>query len=207
MAIPTALSLFRYAAWALALGCACAFAWADESDHDHAHDHGRIYPGPVEMETADAAKLQEQLPPLPAGVAELRFRDLFRMPVGERGLEFSEVAQGLAGRRVRILGYMVREDQPVPGRLLLAPFPFTLLTTEYGPCEDLPATVVHVHASSDLAQPVPFTPGLLLLTGVLDLGNRDEPDGRISAVRLRLDAPEPAAAAGPVPLAASSDHS
>ena len=36
-------------------------------------------------------------------------------------------------------------------------------------------------------QVVPHTPQLLLLTGTLQIGNRPEPGGRISAVRLTLD--------------------
>jgi hypothetical protein len=35
---------------------------------------------------------------------------------------------------------------------------------------------------------LPHTPGLLLLTGRLELGSREEPDGRVSTVRLVLDA-------------------
>jgi hypothetical protein len=42
-------------------------------------------------------------------------------------------------------------------------------------------------------QPVPYTPGLMLLTGTLSVGNRPEPDGRISLVRLELDPPSPGA--------------
>ena len=38
-------------------------------------------------------------------------------------------------------------------------------------------------------EPVPHTPGLLLLTGTLSVGNKPEPDGRISTVRLTLDQP------------------
>jgi hypothetical protein len=34
-----------------------------------------------------------------------------------------------------------------------------------------------------------LTPGLLLLTGTLSIGNRTEADGRISTVRLQLDPP------------------
>jgi hypothetical protein len=89
-----------------------------------------IYAPPVKMTSADAMDMPGFLPPLPAGVQDLRFGEIYQTPVGDRGLEFSEKAQTLAGHRVRLLGYMVREDLPARGRLLLAPFPFTLFTRE-----------------------------------------------------------------------------
>jgi hypothetical protein len=36
---------------------------------------------------------------------------------------------------------------------------------------------------------VPFVPGILMVEGVLGVGDRDEPDGRRSLVRLQLDWP------------------
>lgn len=162
----------------------------------------RIYAPPVDMETADAALDRDgnELPPLPEGIEQLRFREIFELPVGPRGLEYSDRTRTLEGQRVRVLGFMVREDQPVRGRLLLAPFPFTLFTGEYGHAEDLPATVVHVHLTEDSNRFVPFTPGLLLLTGILETGNEEEPDGRVSTLRLRLDPPAPTASAATSPV-------
>jgi hypothetical protein len=176
--------LFLVAACSLAV--AGAPRWCPAAD-----DSFRIYAPPVDMVTADVALERDArlLPPLPEGVTPLRFRDLHQMPVGPRGLEFSERALALNGQRVRMLGFMVREDIPVRGRLLLAPYNFTLFTAEYGHAEDLPPSVVHVHLTEETNHRVPFTPGLLLLTGVLELGNLEEPDGRVSAIRLRLDPP------------------
>jgi hypothetical protein len=135
------------------------------------------------------------LPPLPEGVAALRFREFFRPP-GRKGLEYADRLRALEGQRVRILGFMVRQDEPRAGLFLLAPRPVTLHESEYGPCDDLPPAVLHVHMPErDRAAPVAHTPGLLLLTGRLRLGNRLEADGRLSSVRLELEAP-PAKAAG-----------
>jgi hypothetical protein len=128
------------------------------------------------------------LPPLPADVAELKFSDFFK-PIGARGLEFSDRLRALAGRRVRILGYMVRQSQPVSHQFLLTPVPLALHESEYGFAEDMPATVLHVTVQTNLPATVSYTPGLLLLTGTLSIGNRPEPDGRISTVRLALDLP------------------
>lgn len=155
--------------------------------------------------------LTNTLPPLPPGVIDLKFSEFFRQPIGPRGLEYTDRLRSLEGRRIRILGYMVRQDQPVARRFLLSPVSQTLHQEEYGPCDDLPATTVHVCTSAESPTNTPFTPGLLLLTGKLSLGNRTEADGRISTVRLELDAPTPeqqsqaahAAAARPV---GQSDH-
>jgi hypothetical protein len=126
------------------------------------------------------------LPPLPEGVSALEFSEFFSRPVGPRGLELSEKLRGLHGKRVRILGHMVRRDAAPPGTLILTPHPVQLHDFEYGLADDLPPNALHVTVP-DLAGEVPYTPGLLLLTGRLEIGNREEKDGRISVVRLLLD--------------------
>jgi hypothetical protein len=129
------------------------------------------------------------LPPLPPGVSELKFGEFFRWPIGPRGLEYTGKLRSLEGRRIRILGYMVRQEQPVPHRFMLAPRPVNLHEDEFGFCDDLPAAVLHVLIDASAPAEPPFTPGLLLLTGTLSVGNRTEPDGRVSTVRLQLDPP------------------
>ena len=131
------------------------------------------------------------LPPLPPGVTELKFSDFFRQPIGPRGLEFTDRLRSLEGRRIRILGYMVRHDQPAERCFLLAPLPLTLHEREYGHADDLPAATLHVLTTPEAPAQTPYTPGLLLLTGRLSLGNRVEADGRTSVVRLQLDPPTP----------------
>ena len=128
-------------------------------------------------------------PPLPPDVTELKFNEFFRQPIGPRGLDFSEKLRSLEGRRIRILGYMVRQDQPAEHCFLLAPVPLTLHEDEYGLADDLPATALHVFTTADAPARTPYTPGLLLLTGKLSLGNQTETDERISIVRLKLDPP------------------
>lgn len=129
------------------------------------------------------------LPPLPPGVTELKFSEFFRQPIGPRGLEYTAKLRALDGRRIRILGYMVRQATPTEHCFLLANHPITVNEAEYGLCDDLPASAVHVFTTADAPANTPFTPGPLLLTGTLRVGNRVETDGRVSAVRLFLDAP------------------
>lgn len=135
----------------------------------------------------------DRLPPPPAGVTELRFSEFFRRPAGPLGLELTDTLRNLAGQRVRLLGFMVRQTKPSPGIAILAPFALSTNEYEYGLADDFPPNVVFVEVPrfTDLA--VPHTPGPLVLTGTLELGRREEADGRVSLVRLRLDPdPEPA---------------
>jgi hypothetical protein len=134
-----------------------------------------------------------KLPPAPAGVTDLEFAEIFRTPAGPRGLEFTDKARRLAGQRVRILGFMVRQGVPSPGVLILAPYAMTTAEAEYGLCDDLPPAVVFVPVPQFADLAVPYTRGPLVLTGRLELGPHEEADGRISQVRLLLD-PEPATA-------------
>ena len=170
-----------------------------------------------------------ELPPLPEGVEELKFGEMFRTPISDRGLELTDKLQTLHGKRVRVLGHMVYESVTdcnscvgavaatpppgvkkrrigvpalsscvVPGRLLLAPGMIMLNHAHYGLADDLPPQTIFVRVPDKRFETVPFTPGPMLLTGVLQVGNQQEPDGRISVVRLVLDPPPaPAAEASP----------
>ncbi len=135
---------------------------------------------------------KNQLPPARAGVTELKFADFYVMPVGPRGLEMTEKLKDLNGRRVRILGFMVRQARPSPGIAILASYAQVTNEGDYGLCDDLPPAVLFVDVPKYHDIAVPYSPGPLLLTGRLELGARQEADGRISYVRLFLDpAPEP----------------
>ena len=137
--------------------------------------------------------IAEAVPPRPADVTELKFTEFFVSPIGERGLTLTDKLRGLDGKRVRILGYMARQEQPVPGMFLFNAIPVRLNEEHYGLADDLPAATLFVFVPRNRDQVVPPTPGLMLLTGTLSVGNREEADGRISTVRLALEMPEPAA--------------
>lgn len=141
---------------------------------------------------ADALALrleeQDRLPPVPADVAELKFGDVFERPAGPAGLKITDAVRRLDGKRVRLLGFMVRQQRPTPGMILFAPFPLVTSEDEYGLADDLPPQLFFVSVPKYRDIAVPFTPGPLLLTGTLSLGPREEADGRVSHLRLQLDA-------------------
>lgn len=146
-----------------------------------------------------------QLPPPPEGVSDLHFNEFFRTPVGPLGLELTQRLSDLSGKRVRILGYQVKQSRPTPWTLLLAPMPLVNNEVEFGLAEDLPPNVVRVFVPRDHRPVVPHSNGLLLLTGRLEVGDREEPDGKHSLVRLHLDRDTQPPADSPKPLSASDE--
>lgn len=130
---------------------------------------------------------EEAPPPLPAGVAELSFDEFYRMPIGPRGLEPTPKLMQLNGARVRLIGHMVREEEPIPGLFMLAPMPVQLAELADGPADQLPASTVFVHMPpQDREVVLPYRPGRWALVGTLETGAREEANGRISYVRLKL---------------------
>lgn len=161
--------------------------------HDPAHAHG-VAARPWTL--ADLALIRQlraprEVPPLPPGTVQLKFSDFFERPAGPRGLVPTARLRALEGQRVRLLGYMVQQDLPLPGRFLLAQRPVILAERADGAADDLPPDVVYVQFPALSARRVvPYAPGLLLVEGQLRVGAADEPDGRVSYVRLELELPE-----------------
>lgn len=162
-------------------------------------------------------------PPAPEGVIDISFEDFYKMPIGPRGMEFTDKIKALDGKRVRLAGFQVAEmvgvcnaepdagsparkaramfEASVPGRVMLTPMPDSVNFNHYGLCEDLPPQVAFVTVPELFGQAVPQHPGPLLVTGTLSLGNKSEPDGRVSSVRITLD---PAVTANPSSTAFSA---
>ena len=127
---------------------------------------------------------------LPAleGTTDLKFRDFYVLPVGPKGLVPSKRLLDLAGQSVRVIGYMARQEQPSAGIAVVAPLPVVLGDEDESFSDDLPVTAIYVHlAEADRDRSLPWMPGLLSFTGVLQLGAMRESDGRMSLVRLQLD--------------------
>jgi hypothetical protein len=105
----------------------------------------------------------------------------------------SAKATALAGQRVRLVGFMAEMEMPIPGAFYLVPQPVECDEAGGGTADLMPTSVL-VISESARGQVVPHVPGALDVTGVLEVGNRAGPDGRMSAFRLRLDR---GAASGP----------
>ena len=86
---------------------------------------------------------------------------------------------------------MARQSTPVPGLLVLSPLPVELGDEDESLSDDLPVTATFVHLAAGQAQvAVPYLPGLLQFTGILQVGPSGEADGHVSSFRLLLDTPD-----------------
>ena len=135
------------------------------------------------------AQPQVTTPVLARPVTELRFRDFFRSPLGPAGLEISDKLRQADGQTVRLVGYMVQQQNAVAGRFMLTPRPVQMSENADGDADDLPASTVMVYLDPGLQDwVVPYVRGLVTVNGKLNVSRHEETDGRVSWVRLQLDA-------------------
>ena len=121
-------------------------------------------------------------------VRQLKFADFFVQPVGARGLTITDTLRAADGQTVRLVGYMVSQEQPTAGRFLLTPRPMRLSEHADGDADDLPPATVHVFLDpTQRDRVVEHQPGLIALSGRLEVGRAEDAAGRVSWVRLRLD--------------------
>jgi hypothetical protein len=133
--------------------------------------------------------VRKELGAPPAGVTELKFRDVFELPVGPKGLQPTDKLLSLDGKRVRIVGYMAQQHAPSKGVFLLSPLPVLLGDEDESLADDLPASAILIELPKSRDVPIPPLPGLLQLTGTLRVGMRTDPaSGRATPAQLVLDA-------------------
>src|SRR5262249_13240646 len=116
----------------------------------------------------------------------LSFKEFFE--ASPRELKASEKLLSLNGKRVRMTGYMARMERQILGAFYLVPHP-VVCDEEGGGTSDLPVENVLVLVRSAKGKEISFIPRPLEVTGILEVGNREEQDGRVSAIRLTLDGP------------------
>ena len=142
-----------------------------------------------------------------AAPVDLKFSQFFKSPIGPAGLELSDTLRGADGRAVRLVGYMVAQEQARPGRFWLTPRPVRMSEHADGEADDLPAATVTVLLDpAQRERLVAHRDGLVTLTGTLSVGRAEDESGRVSWIRLQLppdalqaqpsDAAEPAPADG-----------
>ena len=131
-------------------------------------------------------------------VLTLKFSDFHRLPVGPRGVEFSPTLLAAHGRTVRLVGYMVANEQAQPGRLLLTPRPASVSEHADGDADDLPpSTVLVLLPPARASEWLPHQDGLIECIGTLSVGRVEDQDGRVSWVRLQLPDGAPPTPASP----------
>ncbi|HVO11355.1 MAG TPA: hypothetical protein VMX54_11495 [Vicinamibacteria bacterium] len=122
-------------------------------------------------------------PPVP-----LSFREFFEP--SPRELRPSARLLSLAGKRVKLVGFMAEMESPPTGGFYLCAAPVTA-TEAGGGTADLPPDAVFVVVKSAAGKPLQHIARPLEVTGVLELGPVTHEDGRVSSLRVLLDGPAP----------------
>jgi hypothetical protein len=94
----------------------------------------------------------------------------------------------LHGRRVRLVGFMARMEVAPRGGFYLCPSPVSADESGAGTA-DLPVESVFVVMRSARGREVPYRRGVLEVTGVLQVRNHAEEDGRVTPFQVLLDGP------------------
>jgi hypothetical protein len=123
--------------------------------------------------------------PLPS--TPLKFSELLVLKAGG-ALEPSDKLKSLVGKRVTIVGFMAKMERLPAGSFFLQPRPVVADESGAGSA-DLTPDAIRVIVRSAKGQPLEHIPRALSVTGVLELGAREEPDGLPSFIRIILDGP------------------
>lgn len=114
-------------------------------------------------------------------------QDFFQLPIGPRGLVITEGLRQAQGTVVRLTGYVVQQEVATLGQFLLTPRPVRMSQHADGEADDLPPATLFVRLDANQQDwAVAHARGLVEVTGTLDVGRREELDGRVSWFRLQL---------------------
>lgn len=119
-------------------------------------------------------------------IVQLEFREVLQP--GPKA-EPSEKVRGLQGKRVRMIGFMAHMEDAPRGAFYLVSRPLHCAEDGAG-TGDLPPDAVRVVVRSSAGEEIPFYPGLLEISGLLQLGHEADEEGRTSFYRIVLDRPE-----------------
>ena len=117
--------------------------------------------------------------------ATLTFNEFFE--TSTQGLNPTNKLIHLKNKRVRLTGFMAQMENELEGSFYLVPRPI-FCDEEGGGNADIPPEAVLVMVPFRNRQKIPFVQGLLEVTGILEIGNKEE-NGRVSSIRLIMDGP------------------
>lgn len=119
--------------------------------------------------------------------APMTFGDLYVTPAGPKGLEYTTRLKALEGQRVRMTGFMVRIVNQDPDVFMFSDRPVSTHSCQIGGIPDVPVTVVHAILAAKPGCGTAWQPYAVTVFGRLELGGREEKDGRYSYIRIRAD--------------------
>lgn len=139
-------------------------------------------------EVDDATNALARLDPaIVARYSELSFTNIFITPAGPTGLAYTDEIRKLEGKPVRMTGYMVRTVNKDPDAFMFTRFPVATFFEEYGIVDDVPPNFAVALLKPREGMGSAWQPFAVTVFGQLELGSRNEQDGRISYVRIRSD--------------------
>lgn len=117
----------------------------------------------------------------------LDFKDVFVTPAGPKGLEYTGKIKALAGHKVAMTGHMVKSYGPDPSIFVFSDVPRVHNEREEGLADSLPPSLLHVVMEVRPGDAPAWRREKMTIYGVLDIGPRQEMNGRISYLRMRCD--------------------
>ncbi len=148
--------------------------------------HEQLSGDSTQIESLQSLQVKNAMPAEGGKAVDLKFNEFYKMPVGPKGLELTPKMLNLVGKKIRIMGYMAKADPALPGMFILSPVPVEMGDEDEKLVDDFPPNSLFVHMDESQLT-VPYTEGLLTLSGVLNVGNFAESDGHISTFQLELD--------------------
>ena len=146
---------------------------------------GLVITSAIFIALLNVSSVKAQTPDTP--LITLTFSDFFVRPIGSGGLILKEQLLQAQGRQVQLTGYMVQQEKIAPGQFLLAPHPVLMVQHADGEADDLPPATVLVELAPEQHDSfVAYKRGGIIVVGELDVGRKEDHDGRVSWVRLRL---------------------
>ena len=115
--------------------------------------------------------------------AKLSFSEFFE--ASTQSLKPSAKLKSFNNKRVRLTGFMAQMENELESSFFLVPRP-VFCDEEGGGNADIPPEAVLVIVPFRLKQRIPFIPGLLEVSGILEIGNREENE-RVSSIRLIME--------------------
>jgi len=130
----------------------------------------------------------------------LKFEEIFVMPAGPKGLEYTAKARALAGKRVAFTGFMLRNNNIDPAIFFFCETQRAYDEREEGLADSLPPSMVQVILPVKQNSAPAWRRERIILYGTLELGSRQEQSGRVSHVRLHCDVVTDAVTGTPLEL-------
>jgi hypothetical protein len=133
----------------------------------------------------------------------LELQSFFKLPMGPKGMEVTDKVKQASGQKVRMTGFMVKNELPTQGAFMLAPRPVQMSEHADGDANDLPASVCWVYLDGPQKNwSVPYIPGPVTVEGIFTFKRLEAIDGSVAWFHLQL-APDAVSAVHPEDLSVS----